>query len=159
MGKIDLFGLSEDEVPVVIELKVLGRNRADTPLRALLEALAYAAIVEGNASAISSEIEANTGRATTTRRPDLLIVAPTDYWEYWFDKDDSDDWLANFGILADELARSLAVDIGALGIGSPELELGLEGARPRIVSGFQTNEVAWWTGRTTPTTSEESTDH
>ena len=56
VGKIDIFGLNDSAIPVVIELKVLGKGTPDTPLRALLEGLAYAAIVEANESAFRSEI-------------------------------------------------------------------------------------------------------
>jgi hypothetical protein len=158
VGKIDLFGLSENGVPAVIELKVLGKNRADTPLRALLEALSYAAIVEANASAIGSEITANTRRTTASERPDLLVVAPADYWGYWGSKATADAWIESFGGLADGLARRLGVDIGLLSIGNPELKLGLDGARPHINAGFETENVAWWFGRPLSTTSDRSID-
>lgn len=59
IGKIDIFGLSSGDLPVIVELKVLGKGRADTPLRALLEALSYGAIVGANAAVIGSEIAAN----------------------------------------------------------------------------------------------------
>jgi hypothetical protein len=147
IGKIDIFGLSADGILVIIELKVLGRNRTDTPLRALLEAFTYAAIVESNASAISDEIRANTGRTDTSERPDLLVVAPADYWDYWRHKAAAGGWIENLGILAEGLAQTLGIDIGLLSIGSPELKLGLEGARPRVLSGFRIDEVAWWSGR------------
>jgi hypothetical protein len=147
VGKIDLFGLSENGVPAVIELKVLGRNRADTPLRAVLEAFAYAAIIEANASAIAGEIRTISGHEVTSGRPDLLVVAPSDYWDYWIHKSTARGWIDNLGSLAHDLARALHIDISLLSIGEPELELGLEGAHPRILSGFRTEEVARWPGR------------
>jgi hypothetical protein len=158
VGKIDLFGLTDSGVPTVIELKVLGKDRADTPLRALLEALSYAAIIEANAPAIESEISTNTGRTTGSGRPDLLVVAPSDYWGYWANKATADAWIESFGVLADGLSQGLGVDIGLLSIGSPELELGLDGERPHINAGFQTEKVAWWLGRTGSATSERSID-
>ena len=158
VGKVDLFGFTESGVPTIIELKVLARNRADTPLRALLEALPYAAIVEANASEIGNEISASIGRTATSGRPDLLVVAPADYWEYWANKATADAWIESFGVLADGLAQRLGVNIGLLSIGSPQLELGLDGTRPHIDSGFQTEGVAWWFGRPRSTTSERSID-
>ena len=86
IGKIDIFGLTDTSVPVVIELKVLGKNSADTPLRALLEALAYAAIVDANGASFRSEISGMTGRRITSGRPNLLIAAPDDYWSFWSTK-------------------------------------------------------------------------
>ena len=47
----------DGRLPCVIELKVAGESaRGDTPLRALLEGLAYCAIVEANAADIASEV-------------------------------------------------------------------------------------------------------
>jgi hypothetical protein len=158
VGKIDIFGLTDSGVPTVIELKVLGKNRADTPLRALLEALSYVAIIEANASAIDVEISTNTGRTITSGRADLFVVAPSDYWGYWANKATADDWIESFGLLADGLAQRLGVDIGLLSIGNPELELGLDGTRPHINAGFQTENVAWWFGRPRSATNGGSTD-
>ena len=42
---------------------------------------------------------------------------------------------------------TLGIDIGLLSIGVPELELGLEGALPHVLSGFRIEEVSWWSGR------------
>jgi hypothetical protein len=74
-------------------------------------------------------------------------VAPADYWDYWRHKAAAGGWIDNLGILAEGLAQTLGIDIGLLSIGSPELKLGLEGARPRVLSGFRIDEVAWWSGR------------
>ena len=147
VGKIDIFGLSADGIPIVVELKVLGKSQPDTPLRALLEAFAYAAIIEANASAITGEIGTISGRDITSERPDILVVAPADYWDYWFHKSTAQGWIDSLGSLANDLAQALHIDISLLSIGAPELELGLEGARPRILSGFRTEGVARWSGR------------
>ncbi|MEA2009299.1 MAG: hypothetical protein U9N78_01185 [Actinomycetota bacterium] len=147
VGKIDIFGLTDTAVSVVIELKVLGKNKADTPLRALLEALAYAAIVDANGTAFRSEISGMTGRTVTSGRPNLLIAAPDDYWSYWSTKSAAGAWQEHCGDLAGELADRLGIDIEMLSIGNPGLEPGLDGQPPRLTSDLTFETVGRWSGR------------
>jgi hypothetical protein len=147
VGKIDIFGLTDTSVPVVIELKVLGKNTADTPLRALLEALAYAAIVDANGAAFRSEISGMTGRTITSERPDLLIAAPDAYWAYWGTKAAAARWNQSCGTLAGELADQLGIEIEMLAIGNPGLEPGLDGRPPRITSDLTIETIGRWSGR------------
>lgn len=147
IGKIDIFGLTDGSVPVVIELKVLGKKKADTPLRALLEALAYAAIVDANEAAFRSEISDLTGRTITSGRPDLLIAAPDDYWNFWSTKPAATGWEQNCEALASALAHQLGIKIECLSIGHPGLELGLDGRPPRITSNLRIASIGRWSGR------------
>jgi hypothetical protein len=55
VGKVDLFGVDSSSTPWVIELKVKRSGRQDTPLRGLLQALAYCAALESNLDEISSD--------------------------------------------------------------------------------------------------------
>lgn len=147
VGKIDIFGLTDTSVPVVIELKVFGKNSADTPLRAMLEALAYAAIVDANGAAFRSEISGMTGRRITSGRPDLLIAAPGDYWSFWSAKSAAAGWKQSCGDLASALAQRLGIDIEMVSIGSPGLEPGLDGQPPRVTSDLTFNMIGRWSGR------------
>ena len=147
VGKIDIFGLTDGAIPVVIELTVLGKGTPDTPLRALLEGLAYAAIVEANESAFRSEISGIARRTTTSGRPDLLIVAPSDYWCYWSSKSAAGDWESACSDLTAEIAQKLSMDIAQVSIGAPDLKLGLEGQRPRITNTLDLETIGLWTGR------------
>ena len=149
VGKIDIFALGDDAVPVVIELKVLGKGAPDTPLRALLEALAYGAIVEANEVAFRSEISGITGRTTTSGRPDLLLAAPSNYWSYWSGKSAAGRWALACSDLAAELAQELSIAITQVSIGAPDFELGLDGLRPRITNDLEFETIGQWTGRPT----------
>ena len=147
IGKIDIFGLNDSTIPVVIELKVLGKGNPDTPLRALLEGLAYAAIVEANESAFRSEISGMERRTITSGRPDLLIAAPSDYWGYWSSKSAAGNWESACGDLTAEIAQKLSMDIAQVSIGAPDLRLGLGGQRPRIINDLDLETIGLWTGR------------
>jgi hypothetical protein len=147
VGKIDIFGLTEAGTPVVVELKVRGNGTPDTPLRALLEAFAYSAIIEANASAIRSEVSGIIGRTITSERPDILIAAPDDYWSYWLTKSSAGEWERDCGDLANDLAQQLGISIEMIGIGAPDLELGLEGRPPRITSDLRIETIGRWSGR------------
>lgn len=94
IGKIDLLGVIDDEIPCVIELKVdqKGGVKADTPLRALLEGLAYCAIVEANKKEIWGEAQEKFGFKFKVPRPHLMILGTAKYWTYYFDKSSAGDW-------------------------------------------------------------------
>ncbi len=82
VGKVDLFGLIDGCRSTVIELKVRPTTSGygDTPLRAYLEALAYCAIVEANASEIASEASTRFNKSIDDQPPGLVVMAPQDYW-------------------------------------------------------------------------------
>ena len=78
VGKVDLFAVVDGRLPCIVELKVAGkRTLGDTPLRAILEGLAYCAIVEANAADIASEVAEQ--HALSSFRPTLAVIAPDDY--------------------------------------------------------------------------------
>jgi len=94
VGKVDLIGLIGDETPCVIELKVDqdSGNMPDTPLRALLEGLAYCAMIEANKKEIWGEAQEKFEFKLKGPRPDLMILAPMGYWSYFFNKPSAGDW-------------------------------------------------------------------
>jgi hypothetical protein len=96
VGKIDLFGVIDGEIPCVIELKVdqKGGGKADTPLRALLEGLAYCALVEANKKEIWQEAQEKFGFKFKGPRPHLMILAPVGYWSCFFNNPRAGNWFA-----------------------------------------------------------------
>ncbi len=94
IGKIDLFGVIDGETSCVIELKVDqdSGNMSDTPLRALLEGLAYCALVEANKNEIWKEAQEKFGFEFKGPRPHLMILAPVGYWSYYFNKSSARNW-------------------------------------------------------------------
>lgn len=85
IGKVDLFCVDADGEPSVAELKVRPQvsGPVDTPLRALLEALAYCAILDADMRNLSREShdKRNTVlHVVRPSRPNLLVMAPAEYW-------------------------------------------------------------------------------
>lgn len=86
LGKTDLFCVESEGEPWITELKVhpVRNEGVDTPLKALLEALAYCAILDadmGNLSRESNDKKRMLLRTVSLLRPNLLILAPTEYWD------------------------------------------------------------------------------
>ncbi len=78
IGKVDLLGILDDGTLVVAELKMEG-NREDRRI-AILEGLAYAAVVEANLEQIAEEVLAIKGRHVRRTRPAVVLLAPLTYW-------------------------------------------------------------------------------
>ena len=81
VGKVDLFALSDTGQPSVIELKVHPAHgrRTETPLKALLEGLAYSAILDANREALCAECRL-ASHAVKPSRPQVIVLAPAEYW-------------------------------------------------------------------------------
>ncbi len=86
IGKVDLLCASDAGQPWVIELKVHPSNvrrSPETPLKALLEALAYTAILDANLECICAQCRVNFPSLSSPmrpRRPHLMVLAPSEYW-------------------------------------------------------------------------------
>lgn len=119
VGKVDLFGHSvATSAPWVIELKVKpAKGRGDTPLRALLEALTYSAVLEANWPHLTKEASAEFGITIATGCPDLIIAATRTYWTEWRTSLASGNWLKAFSSLIDELERRLNRTIRLVDLG------------------------------------------
>ncbi|QKC85771.1 hypothetical protein [Mesorhizobium sp. NZP2077] len=106
IGKIDLVGICEGSFGLV-ELKV-GRSN-ESPVVALLELLAYAAVVRDNLEAISGEAMAKgrcTHALTATRN---FIVAPLQFWAKWAVGRRTARWV-QFCDIQRELSRHFRID-------------------------------------------------
>ena len=86
LGKIDLFSVDSSGEPWISELKVHStRNGSvDTPLKAVLEALAYCATLDADMRNLSRESDDKKRillHVVSPIRPNLLILAPSEYWD------------------------------------------------------------------------------
>jgi hypothetical protein len=86
LGKADLFCVQSEGEPWIAEMKVhpMRGGRVDTPLKALLEALAYCAILDADMRHLSRESDDKKLvllRTVSPLRPNLLILAPSEYWD------------------------------------------------------------------------------
>ena len=88
VGKVDLFCCESLGDPWIGEVKVHSAQggRVDTPLKALLEALAYCAILDAHRNMMYLSRETDDNKLTLLHvvspiRPNLLILAPSEYWD------------------------------------------------------------------------------
>jgi len=122
VGEIDLFGLIDDRLMAVIELKILRKDgAADTPLHAFLEALAYCAIVEKNASDIACEVDNMFKKAVDAGPPILVVMAPENYWLKFLNHPKTGEWLPILINLASEIENRTGVASHFVGLGNSEL--------------------------------------
>ena len=130
VGKVDLFGVADGWLPCIVELKVAG---GDTPLRAILECLAYCAMVEANASEIASEAAEQHGLALSSPRPVLVVMAPDDYWTAFLGHPRAGRWLSGVRGLVAGLRDALGLEVHLLALLDAAFEMGLEGQPARLV--------------------------
>ena len=137
IGKVDIVGLTDLNRLTVVELKVTtSTSRGDTPLRAVLESLAYCAIVDANGQDIASEVRERFGRCTAGGRPGLAVLGPHSYWTSW-----SDTQLAAVEGLSDRLARSLEIHIRFIDLGEVSVNTGSDGSPPQLVGKVMASEI------------------
>ena len=84
LGKIELFCVDSEGEPWICEVKIHSvlNGRVDTPLKALLEALAYCATLDADMRYLSRESDDKKRmllHAVSPTRPNLLILAPAEY--------------------------------------------------------------------------------
>jgi hypothetical protein len=134
VGKVDIVGVTASGRVAVAELKVTtNSSKGDNPLRALLESLAYCAIVEANASDISDEIENTFSIDTARGRPDLIVMGPDRYWSAW-----TRPILGAVFELANCIARTFDMQIWFLNLGDIDVVPGSGGTRPQLIGKVST---------------------
>lgn len=152
IGRIDLIGVGPEDRLVVVKLRYVEPTATrcgvgDTPLRALLEGLAYAAIADANKSEIDSELVERFGRSINAdQKPMLLIVASPRYWELCRKREAQKGaaWIKEMERLAEEVERDLGVAVRILGLkleGDPGWVYGEDGPRlegePRLAPAWE----------------------
>jgi hypothetical protein len=133
VGKIDLLGLTSDGRLAVVELKIDGAGAKDTPLRALVEALAYAAIVDANLDAIVEEVATKWRLHVVAELPEIILVAPDRYWNWYQSNPAAGNWQAEIGALSRRIKEALGLSVSALALRCAAPEPGLNGSRPRLL--------------------------
>jgi hypothetical protein len=146
VGKVDLFGLIDGCRSTVIELKVRPTTSGygDTPLHAYLEALAYCAIVEANASEIANEASTRLSKSIDDRPPGLIVLAPQDYWEGYLAHPKTGEWWSTLSKLATEIDKLLNLETHFLSLRDTAFRMGTKGQDPQLIgrySVFSVNEL------------------
>jgi len=131
VGKVDLFAVVDGRLPCIVELKMASESAPrDTPLRALLEGLAYCAIVEANAADIASEVAEQLPLFAS--RPTLIVMAPHDYWTWYLKHPKAGRWLSALRDLVSGLRETLGLEAYLLALLDAGFEMGLSGQPARL---------------------------
>ena len=135
VGKIDLLGRLENEIPAIIELKVAGRSGrlADTPLRALLEGLAYCAMFEADGAAIAAEADDKLDCRLAVVRPALIVMAPEEYWSSFLFHSRTGDWLPAVLRVVEGIRSALGLEVHLVALRDAGFEMSRDGKPPRLI--------------------------
>ncbi len=143
VGKIDLFGLIDDCRSTIIELKIRpDSGYGDTPLRAYLEALAYCAIVEANASDIATDASIRFNKSIDDRPPGLMVLAPQDYWAGYAEHSKSGQWWPVLRDLAAEIDDLSGLETCFLGLQDATFRMGNKSQNPQMMDHCTIVDVA-----------------
>ena len=135
VGKVDLFGVIDKKYPTVVELKIqgVGSGKADSPLRALLEGLAYSAIIEKNISKITAEAVTKFGLQLVETQSKLVVLAPDKYWNKYLQSKKAGDWLPELVNISNQIRGELNIEIILLAMTDSDFEMGLDGNPARLM--------------------------
>lgn len=153
IGKIDLIAAVPDDRLTIAILKYVPPtatrgSTGDTPLRALLEGLAYTAIVQANRSEILGEIEATYGRKLSEEPPVLVILGNSRYWELCRKREAQKGaaWINQMERLAQLIDENLGIGVRYLSIKlQDDPGWSIEEERPTLV-GTPILDRAWGPG-------------
>jgi len=113
IGKVDLFCVDDHRRPWIVELKIR-TSGVDTPLKAALEALAYCAILEADLQSLSNESlskKDKLGRTVAVLKPNLLVLAPAEYWAVCDGYEDPYPWRQNLRNFSDCIQDGLGIQV------------------------------------------------
>jgi len=135
VGKVDLFGVIDRNLPTVIELKIenVSGGQADSPLRALLEGLAYCAIIEKNISTITEEISIKFDIQLSETTPTLVVLAPEEYWKRFLQNKHAGDWMPELIKISNQFKDELSIEIILIAMTDSEFEMGLNGTPTKLI--------------------------
>lgn len=118
IGNVDLLGITDQGRLMVIELKVKpgDGNRGETPAKALMQGLRYAAIVEANREKIAAEAKSCFKERVAAEPPLVQVLAPKAWWEGWLNLDGSTRkaagyWEPEFTQLARDIEKGICVAV------------------------------------------------
>lgn len=123
IGKIDVIGVIPEDRLALVTIKYVAPtatrgSTGDTPLRALLEGLAYTAIVQANRKEILGEIDAAYGRKLSDEPPVLILLGNNRYWELCRKREAQKGaaWINQMERLAQEIEENLDIGVRYLSI-------------------------------------------
>lgn len=137
LGKVDLFCGEAEGEPWISEVKIhSARNgRVDTPLKALLEALAYCATLDADMRCVSRESDDKKRtllHVVRPIRPNLLILAPSEYWDVCDRAETSHRWKKPLRALVQRIELALRVKVRFVRMDNCRWEMLISGM-PRLI--------------------------
>ncbi|MEX0826157.1 MAG: hypothetical protein WD184_05345 [Acidimicrobiia bacterium] len=122
VGEIDLLGVEVQEPRLwIIELKV--HPNSDTPLKALLQALRYSAILEANSDKIASEVFERRG-VRVEWPASIAVAADGSYWTRLADTVPAGESLVALRRLSMQVTKRLSIPIHLVDLGNLVAEMG-----------------------------------
>lgn len=123
INRFDALAVTEGNRLAVLQIRYLesGATRCgvgDTPLRVLLEGLAYTAIAAANKEQIASDAQEHLGREVSTEAPTLIVLASSRYWELCRKRSTQKGahWIKELVRLSKEIEEEVSVPIQFLSL-------------------------------------------
>lgn len=139
VGKVDLLCCESRGDPWISEVKVHSAQggRVDTPLKALLEALAYCAILDAHRNMVYLSRETDDNKLTLLHvvspvRPNLLILAPSEYWDACDREEARHPWRESVQALGQRVELALNIKVRFVRVGNCRWEMTPSGI-PRLI--------------------------
>ena len=123
IGRLDLIGLVGERLCIArlrfLEPSATRCGVGDTPLRALVEGLAYSAIAASNRTELGLEITERFGRSVGDAPPVMLLLASPRYWELCRKREAQKGaaWIKELERIARELEEENGVSVRYLSLG------------------------------------------
>ena len=151
IGRVDLFAVTSEDRLAIVKMRVLEPSATrcgvgDTPLRALLEGLAYTAIATANQADLQSEIAEHFGRSVSDEPPLLVLLASPSYWRLCRKREAQKGaaWIKEMERIAVEIEAKVGPAVRYLGLelaGDPGWSYGEDGPRldgdPKLVLAWE----------------------
>lgn len=126
IGRLDMIAVTSEDRLAVVKMRVLEPSATrcgvgDTPLRALLEGLAYSAIASANQADLQSEIAEKFGRVVGDAPPLLVLLATPSYWRLCRKREAQKGaaWIKEMERLAQEIESEVGPAVRYLGLELP----------------------------------------
>ena len=136
IGDVDLLGVTKQGQLMIIEMKA--KPRGETPAKAMLQRLRYAAIVQANQDVLAQHAKRRFEVRVAEEPPIIQILAPRDWWHSWMQLAKSTrrvagDWERELGELAKDIEEQIGVTIEFVATDAELRCIGGDGQPPELV--------------------------
>jgi hypothetical protein len=147
LGKVDLLSVDAEGEPWICELKLHSADKksAETPLKALLEALAYCATLGADMRNLSRESDDKKRmllHSFSPMRPNLLVMAPTEYWDLCDKAEVLDPWREPLEVLSRQIEFAFKIKVRFVCMDNCFCQMDEETGKPGLI-GTPVFKWAW----------------